>query len=109
MKGRTSIKMVLDALWKADATLRDRYIAWMQLPADPAVGPYEGLPSITIEGRVLDVADGVGAMQAYTAMLYGAERDDPATGAAWRELLLRYCRLDTMAMVLIWDYWRRTA
>jgi len=107
MKGRTSIKMVLDALWKADATLRDRYIAWMQLPADPAVGPYEGLPSITIEGRVLDVADGVGAMQAYTAMLYGAERDDPATGAAWRELLLRYCRLDTMAMVLIWDYWSR--
>lgn len=109
MKGRTSIKMVLDALWKADAQLRERYGEWMQLPADPAVGPYEGLPSITIEGRVLDVADGVGAMQAYTAMLYGAERDDPASCTAWRELLLRYCKLDTMAMVLIWDYWRRMA
>ena len=107
MKGRTSIKMVLDALWKADAPMRERYTAWMQLPADAAVGPYEGLPSITIEGRKLDVADGIGAMQAYTAMLYGAERSDPAICAAWRELLLRYCKLDTMAMVLIWDYWRR--
>jgi hypothetical protein len=109
MKGRTSIKVVLDALWKADRQLRDRYVEWMQLPADPDVAPYEGLPSITIDGRVLDVADGIGAMQAYTAMLYGAERNDPATCAAWRELLVRYCRLDTMAMVLIWDYWRRTA
>ena len=71
--------------------------------------PYEGLPTITIDGRVLDVADGIGAMQAYTAMLYGAERNDPAICAAWRELLLRYCKLDTMAMVLIWDYWRRNA
>lgn len=109
MGGRTSIKVVLDALWKADAPLRDRYIAWMQLPADPEVGPYQGLPMITVDGRELDVADGTGAMQAYTAMLYGAERGDPAVSAAWQELLLRYCKLDTMAMVLIWDYWRREA
>ncbi|MGH7523080.1 MAG: DUF2779 domain-containing protein [Gemmatimonadales bacterium] len=107
MRGRTSIKVVLDALWKVDAPMRQRYTEWMQLPADPAVGPYEGLPSITIQGRTLDVADGTGAMQAYTAMLYGAERHDAELRDAWRALLLRYCRLDTMAMVLIWDYWRR--
>jgi hypothetical protein len=29
---------------------------------------------------------------------------DPAARAAWRELLLRYCRLDTLAMVLIWEH-----
>ncbi len=107
MGGRTSIKVVLDALWKGDATLRDRYVAWMALPADPLVGPYEGLPSITVAGDELNVADGTGAMLAYKAMLYGAERDDLAVLEAWRELLLRYCKLDTMAMVLIWDYWQR--
>ena len=109
MRGRTSIKVVLDALWKVDAPMRERYSEWMQLPSDPGIGPYEGLPSITIQGRTLDVADGTGAMQAYTAMLYGAERHDPELREAWRTLLLRYCRLDTMAMVLIWDYWNRMA
>jgi hypothetical protein len=108
MRGRTSIKVVLDALWKSDARLRERCVEWTGSSSDPAVGPYQGLPTISIDDRVLDVADGTGAMQAYTAMLYGAERNDPAICAAWRELLLRYCKLDTMAMVLIWDYWRRT-
>ncbi len=107
MAGRTSIKVVLDALWKADPAMRDLYRRWTGNEADSRVGPYEGLPSITVAGRTLDVADGTGAMQAYTAMLYGAERDNAEMCEAWRVLLRRYCGLDTLAMVLIWDHWRR--
>ena len=62
-----------------------------------------------IGARALNVADGTGAMQAYTAMLYGAERGDPVIRAAWEALLLRYCKLDTLAMVLIWDHWLRVS
>lgn len=110
MAGRTSIKRVLDATWQDDATLRERFAAWMGSDAyvvPPGQGPYEGLPTLEIDGVELDVADGTGAMRAYQAMLYGAERHDPAIKAAWVELLRRYCKLDTLAMVLIWDHWVR--
>ena len=40
--------------------------------------------------------------------MFGAERHDAAVQAAWRQLLLEYCKLDTLAMVLIWEHWRRT-
>lgn len=111
MAGRTSIKIVLDALWKADATMRERFTAWMgdrSFQVTSAHGPYESLPPITVGGADLEVFEGTGAMRAYQAMLYGEERHHPDLGAAYRELLLRYCKLDTLAMVLIWDYWRRT-
>jgi hypothetical protein len=109
MRGRVSIKVVLDTLWKADPTLRQRYAAVMGTLPSAEVGPYEALPPIRIGARELNVSDGTGAMQAYTAMLYGAERGDPLIRAAWEDLLLRYCKLDTLAMVLIWDHWRRVA
>ena len=109
MGGRTSIKVVLDALWKVDPQLRRRFTEWMELPANPERDPYQALPGIEVAGRMLDVADGTGAMTAYTAMLYGAERDEPDIRQAWETLLRRYCKLDTLAMVLIWDYWRRAA
>jgi hypothetical protein len=110
MGGRTSIKVVLDALWKADAVMRQRFADWMggdafAVPDDS--GPYRELPTVTIDGVDLDVSEGTGAMRAYQAMLYGAERHNPAMVEAYRDLLLRYCKLDTMAMVLIWDHWRR--
>ncbi|MES2305115.1 MAG: DUF2779 domain-containing protein [Gemmatimonadota bacterium] len=108
MRGRVSIKVVLDALWKADPVMRERYAEWMGVAdADAATGPYEALPPVVIGTRELNVADGTGAMQAYTAMLYGAERLDPEIRKSWESLLLRYCKLDTLAMVLIWDHWRR--
>jgi hypothetical protein len=40
-------------------------------------------------------------------MAYGVERDDPAAVAKWSRLLLEYCKLDTLAMVLIWEHWAR--
>ncbi|MGH7583081.1 MAG: DUF2779 domain-containing protein, partial [Gemmatimonadales bacterium] len=108
--GRTSIKVILDGLWARDEMMRRRFREWFGADAfeiADGTGPYESLPSLTVAGTTLDVAEGTGAMRAYQAMLYGAERHDPELVAGYRTLLKRYCKLDTLAMVLIWDYWRR--
>ena len=107
MKGRNSIKAVLDALWTHVPEVRVRYAELAGREGDPALGPYAALPPLTINGVEQQVAEGTGALRAYFAMVYGVERDDPATRAAWSQLLLEYCKLDTLAMVLIWEHWQR--
>lgn len=106
MKGRTSIKKVLDAIWKADVVARTRCAAWTGRAADET-DPYLALPRVQVGGAELEVVDGTGAMTAYQEMLYGASRNDTARNLAWQQLLRQYCELDTLAMVLIWDHWRR--
>ncbi len=39
-------------------------------------------------------------------MLYGLAKNDPAKKALLREALRIYCKLDTLAMVVIWEHWR---
>jgi hypothetical protein len=107
MGRRTSIKNVLDAIWRASPDVRQRFEEVEGYPGDPQLGPYAALPPIRIGDRAEVVADGGNAVRAYEAMMYGLERDDPACRAAWREVLLQYCRLDTLAMVLIWEHWMR--
>ena len=53
-----------------------------------------------------EVAEGTGAMQAYAKMLYSPEsKNNPQVKNQWAELLKNYCKLDTMAMVIIFKYW----
>ena len=70
-------------------------------------GPYQALPPLIIDGTRCEVAEGTGAMRAYEAMMYGVEVCAPEIRAAWRALLLEYCKLDTLAMLLIWEHWER--
>ena len=107
MGGRTSIKVVLDAIWKTDSAMRARFEEIMKVPADADNDPYAALPPLLINGREQNVVEGTGAVRAYEAMMYGVERDDPACKDGWRKLLLQYCKLDTLAMVLIWEHWER--
>ncbi|HVT41163.1 MAG TPA: DUF2779 domain-containing protein [Gemmatimonadaceae bacterium] len=107
MRGRTSIKVVLDALWKSDPPMREQFSAWTGKPASESEDPYNALPALEIAGVRQDVSEGTGAMRAYEAMMYGVEKHDEAAKAAWRTLLLQYCTLDTLSMVLIFEYWRR--
>ena len=51
------------------------------------------------------VTDGVGAMRAYQDMLYGEHKNDLSMRDKMRDSLLRYCGLDTAAMVIIWKHW----
>jgi len=107
MRGRTSIKVVLDALWKSDAAMRDQFEAWTGRPADASRDPYASLPPVEISGVLQDVHEGTGAMRAYQEMMYGADKNDPEVKAMWAGLLQRYCALDTLSMVLILEHWRR--
>jgi hypothetical protein len=107
MKGSTSIKAVLPAIWRSNAALRDH--PWFKQYARTDNGiiadPYHTLPKMEIFENAEVVEEGTGAMRAYQEMLYGSGRHDPSVRATWRELLLQYCRLDTLAMVIIWTHW----
>jgi hypothetical protein len=107
MGGRTSIKVVLDALWKSDVKMRDQCASWTGLVLSEGEDPYHALPALIIDGIPQDVREGTGAMRAYEAMMFGVEHGDFETKALWRQLLLQYCKLDTLSMVLIFEHWRR--
>jgi len=107
MRGRTSIKVVLDALWKSDDVMRRQFEAWTGMVADESRDPYASLPPVEISGVLQDVHEGTGAMRAYQEMMYGADKNDPAKKDMWAGLLQRYCELDTLSMVLILEHWRR--
>lgn len=106
MQGSNSIKYVLDALWKHSPDARTRFAELAGRAGDPEQGPYATLPPEIIDGSEAEVKEGTGAVRAYFRMAYGLERDDPAIKAQWSNLLLEYCKLDTLAMVLIWEHWR---
>ena len=103
MRGSTSIKDVLDALWASDTILRAEFPEYGASPGDP----YDALPKVEIDGRAFEIAEGTGAVTAYQAMLYGEFRDNAGARGKLRDALLRYCRLDTAAMVMIWNSWGR--
>ena len=107
MKGSTSIKAVLPAIWASNETLRADpwFKAYARIENGVIVDPYQTLPKLEIFDRVEVVNEGTGAMWAYQEMLYGEGRRDGAVGKVWRDLLLQYCHLDTLAMVIIWKHW----
>jgi hypothetical protein len=117
-RGKTSIKYTLPAVLKEHRSQRIR--AWLEHFGERASGPvslwavdgqgvpvnpYQLLPEVgTIEGYA--VREGTGAMTAYKDMLYGELRNDPVRSDALAEALRLYCKLDTLAMVVIWEHWR---
>jgi hypothetical protein len=107
MKGRTSLKCVLPAIWQTNAYLHQ--IPWMQSYFKEVDGkilnPYETLPPLEIADKAEVINEGTGAMLAYQDMMYGENRDRLETRQMWSELLKQYCCLDTMAMVMIWTHW----
>jgi hypothetical protein len=45
-------------------------------------------------------------MVAYREMLYGLSRDNKEAKEAYAAALKKYCKLDTLAMVVIWFHWK---
>ena len=94
-------------------------LAWIKLEADGHVdSPYHQLPSVgeligmseedmdqmeqlSIDEKDFEVANGGAALTAYNKLMFceGQVMND-----ALRQALLRYCELDTMSMVFIWEY-----
>jgi hypothetical protein len=107
MRGSNSIKYVLPAVWQADSRLHKIpwFVPYYQSEEGRVINPYKTLGSLPIEDQEEVINEGTGAMLAYQEIMFGVSKDDPEHKAKWRELLLQYCRLDTMAMVMIWTYW----
>lgn len=108
--GKFSIKYVLPAVLDHCNTPRiSKWLRQIDLLKEDTTGkildPYESLPEIIVGIKTV-VRDGTGAIRAYQDMLYGLHKNDPVIKSTWEDALRRYCRLDTLAMVIIWEYWK---
>ena len=134
MKGSNSIKVVLPAILNSSKAIQEKYSqpiygtviksenftespkAWISFGPDGKVdNPYKHLDTIasflevTLEelerfdtAQQLDesIANGGAALAAYTKLQFS----NAECTKALKEALLRYCELDTMSMVFIWEY-----
>jgi hypothetical protein len=129
--GSNSIKKVLPAILNASKYLQNKYSAqiygsingiisknfenWSWIHFDQngkLIDPYKKLPPIfsdldldTIDSLITDgsIADGGAAMTAYARMQFTDMSEQESEKVA--KALLKYCELDTFAMVLIYEYW----
>ncbi|MBA3468284.1 MAG: DUF2779 domain-containing protein [Herpetosiphonaceae bacterium] len=102
MRGQTSLKVVADAIWRTQPELRARFATLLGVEEAGAASLYKTLPSRLIAGQLCTIQNGTDALRAYQSMLFATS---PADRTAWQDLLRQYCRLDTLAMVLVWERW----
>ena len=126
--GSNSIKSILPATIMSSKFLREKYSqpiygtktmpslnfkekSW--LSDTSKLNPYKELPPVFEEwsGEDLDslvedvdgIADGGAALTAYAKLQFSHIPHDQREKI--RNALLKYCELDTLAMVMIWEYW----
>jgi hypothetical protein len=113
MSGRTSIKVVLPSVLKATGS--ESIKKWLRnenLFNETEHGitdPYKLLEDRIIHetsNQIVTVKNGGDAMAAYRDMMYGISKDLPAAKQTYNEALKQYCKLDTLAMVIIWEHWQ---
>jgi len=114
MKGKTSLKWTLPAVLSATKSTRVR--DWLARFEDGlslfeatesggVANPYNKLPAIEIYATAESIQEGTGAMTAYEDMMFGLNKGDIEVVEKYRKALLRYCKLDTLAMVIVWEHW----
>lgn len=127
MGSSNSIKYVLPAILNESTYLKEKYSKsnynsnnfkdhqWIKLKDGKVVDPYKTLPSIldnyeyeTLEEAMSDpsseIRDGGAALTAYALMQFTQMSDMERRRIS--EALLRYCELDTLAMVMIYEAWK---
>jgi hypothetical protein len=132
MKGSNSIKVVLPSVLDTSTFVKEKYSqpvygvtggiesrnfknqVWYKLDeTGNVINPYKLLGPVfkdmtteeTDEFTVDDtIASGGAAMTAYARMQFTTMSSEERKLA--REALLRYCELDTLAMVMIYEYWK---
>jgi hypothetical protein len=129
-KGSNSLKKVLPAVMRSSKYLQDAYskpwygpgvslnfespIAWWQEKDGLVVDPYKLLPPVfhdipaedieaLEEGLSEDLREGGAAMSAYARLQFEDMPDFQRQSI--RSALLRYCELDTLAMVMVMQAW----
>ena len=109
MGGRTSIKVVLPAVWSANPGLSKHpwFSTYTHLGSDnQTLDPYKTLPPMPLgeDGDEDLVQEGTGAIRVYQDLIFRSDHSESVRDQR-RKLLLQYCKLDTAAMVMIWSHW----
>ena len=125
-RGSNSLKAILPAILRTSPLLRAKYSepiygtdsmpsfnfsnhAWVQMVNGEPTDPYSALPPLEgeVPGHRLfndeQIKDGGGAMTAYARCQFTEMSDEEI--ASIRAALLKYCELDTLAMVMLWEEW----
>lgn len=129
--GSNSIKRVLPAILEASDYLQEKYAqpiygavdgivsgnfqdwSWIRYQDGKVIDPYKLLPKVFTDASDHDlellteedeIREGGAAMTAYARLQY--EEMGDYERQAIQNALLKYCELDTMAMVMIYEAWR---
>lgn len=109
MGGRTSIKVVLPAVWGSNPSLH-RHPAFRQyhrLEDDGTVAdPYKVLPVIPADADGIVVREGCGAMSAYRELILGRGARCVRAKEALAAALRNYVSLDTASQWILFEHWR---
>lgn len=126
--GSNSIKYVLPSILESSYYLKQKYSkplygteyntslnfknhTWLHTDIDgKIINPYKMLPPLFNDIENSDnfitsekLANGGDAMVAYAKLQYSQMKDDERNAVI--NGLLKYCELDTLAMVMIWEHW----
>lgn len=115
MKGKTSIKKTLPAIWNHNKYLHEvsYFKPYFKEENKVILSPYETLKynseNIVYKDAEIKetVKEGSAAMRAYQDMIFGKGKNDANKKQQLKQELLNYCELDTMAMVIIWHHWKQ--
>jgi len=109
MSGRTSIKVVLPAVWKNNPSLHthEYFRRYYRETGGEVIDPYKTLPDLVVDGQTIEVREGCGAMQAYREMIIGSGSSCPKAKEAIAALLRNYVTLDTASQWIIFEHWRQ--
>jgi hypothetical protein len=126
-KGSNSIKQVLPAVFESSPLIRDKYSKpigkinlnslnfdkdkiWLKIIDGVVDDPYKSLPKVFDEwnddfetiSELDDINNGGAALTAYGKLQYTDMSDEERLQI--KDALLRYCELDTLAMVMIFEH-----
>lgn len=133
-KGSSSIKKMLPAVMQSSEYLKRKYSqpiygakggipslnfldhAWWRESGGSVMDPYRLLPPVFTDlpremvdvlenDDDLEIAQGGAAAAAYTRLQF--ENIEPLERGAMEVALLRYCELDTLAMVIVYEAWKQ--
>jgi hypothetical protein len=126
-KGSNSIKQVLPAVFESSPFIRDKYSkpigkinlnslnfdkdkVWLKIIDGVVEDPYKSLPRVFDEwnddfetiSEIEDINNGGAALTAYGKLQYTDMSNEERLQI--KDALLRYCELDTLAMVMIFEH-----
>ena len=126
-KGSNSIKQVLPAIFECSSFIKNKYTkpigeigidslnfnndkVWLNINDGKVIDPYKSLPKVFTEldedfeiiSELDDISNGGAALTAYGKLQY-TDMDNKER-LKIKDALLRYCELDTLAMVMIFEH-----